>query len=262
MLYLIIIILAITTILTIYYIVNLNGYKLTNFVNNINNPYVNNGETFSTNDNIFFQNLRDNWTIIRDEYINYNENYKKEVYRSRDIISDHDYIDKGDIPWENIILRCYNKDTVLIKYFPKTYDLIKNKCTFAMFSILPPGKKILPHYGPYNGVLRYHLGLTVPKDTNSCFIMINNKKYTWGEGKDILFDDTYTHHVENNTNETRVVLFLDIRRQFDNIIIDSFNKLLLYFIRFNTTVDTIVKNTNNYDKDNKDNKDNKYNKYN
>ena len=81
--------------------------------------------------------------------------------------------------------------------------------------------------------------------------MINNKKYTWSEGKDILFDDTYIHHVENNTNEIRVVLFLDICRPFDNIIIDSFNKLLLYFGRFNTTVDTIVKNTNNYDNDNK-----------
>jgi beta-hydroxylase len=81
--------------------------------------------------------------------------------------------------------------------------------------------------------------------------MINNNKYTWSEGKDILFDDTYIHRVENNTNETRVVLFLDIRRQFDNIIIDYFNKLLLYFTRFNTTVDTIVKNTNKYDKDNK-----------
>ena len=256
MLYLITIILAITTILTIYYIVSLDGYKITNFVNNINNHYINKAETFSTVDNIFFQKLRDNWTIIRDEYINYNKNYKKEVYRSRDIISSHDYIDKGDIPWENIILRCYNKDTLLIKYFPKTYDLIKNECTFAMFSILPPGKKILPHFGPYNGVLRYHLGLTVPNNINSCFIMINNHKYTWSEGKDILFDDTYIHHVENNTNETRVILFLDIRRQFDNIIIDFFNKLLLYFIRFNTTVDTVVKNTNNYDKDYKDYKDN------
>jgi aspartyl/asparaginyl beta-hydroxylase (cupin superfamily) len=251
MLYLITIILAITTILTIYYIVSLDGYKITNFVNTINKSYISGIETFSTCDNIFFQKLRDNWTIIRNEYINYNENYKKEVYRSRDIISGHDYIDNGDIPWENIILRCYNKDTVLIKYFPKTYDLIKNNCTFAMFSILSPGKKILPHHGPYNGVLRYHLGLIIPKDANNCFIMINNNKYTWSEGKDILFDDTYTHHVENNTNETRVVLFLDICRPFDNIIIDLMNKLLLYFIRFNTTVDTIVKNTNNYDNDNK-----------
>ena len=33
----------------------------------------------------------------------------------------------------------------------------------AMFSIFEPGKHLPPHRGPYNGVLRFHLGLKVPK---------------------------------------------------------------------------------------------------
>ena len=130
-------------VIAIYYIVNLDGYKLSGYMNNINKNYINNIETFHTNDNIFFQKLRDNWTIIRDEYINYCLIYKKVVYRSGDIIPVNAKIDIGDIPWENIILRAYNRDTLLIKYFPKTYDLIKNDCSFAMFSILPPGKKTI-----------------------------------------------------------------------------------------------------------------------
>jgi len=235
-------------VIAIYYIVNLDGYTITRYMNNINKNYINNIETFNTNDNIFFQKLRDNWTIIRDEYINYCLIYKKVVYRSGDIIPINAKIDIGDIPWENIILRAFNKDTLLIKYFPKTYELIKNDCSFAMFSILPPGKKLLPHYGPYNGILRYHLGLIIPKDKDNCFIMINNNKHVWSEGKDLLFDDTKIHHVENNTDEYRVILFIDIHRPFNNIFIEYINKILLYFSKFNTTVDTIVKNTNKFDK--------------
>ena len=33
----------------------------------------------------------------------------------------------------------------------------------VMFSILEPGKHLPPHRGPYNGVLRLHLGLIVPE---------------------------------------------------------------------------------------------------
>ena len=236
-------------ILFLFIILNyVDGYKITEYMNKINNKYIIKIETFSTNDNSFFQKLRNNHSIIRDEYINFCTNYKKKkVYRSRDIISVNATIDIGNIPWENIILRAFNKDTNNIKYFPKTFNLIKNDCTFAMFSILPPGKTLLPHYGPYNGILRYHLGLIIPKDTENCFIMINNIKYIWEEGKDILFDDTLIHHVENNTDEPRVVLFLDIPRKFNNIFINSMNKTLLYFGKFNTTVDTIVKNVNKLD---------------
>jgi beta-hydroxylase len=63
--------------------------------------------------------------------------------------------------------------------------------------------------------------------------MINNKKYIWTEGEDILFDDTLLHSVENNTNEPRVILFLDIPRQFNNIIrkLRFYRSLLLSFLK-------------------------------
>ena len=247
----IIIIIAIM-IITIACISTLDGYTVTDYVSRINKSHINkdhNGrdvETYNTNTNAtaFFQNLRNNWTIIRDEYIDYNSKYKDHLHRSRDLIPMNADIDTGDIPWKNIILRAFNSDTDLITHFPKTYNLIRDDCTFAMFSILPPNKKLAPHYGPYNGILRYHLGLIVPKDKNNCFLMINDNKYIWGEGDDILFDDTLLHSVENNTNDTRVVLFLDVRRTFDNPIISILNKTILYFGKFNTTVDIIVDNTN------------------
>lgn len=222
---------------------NISGYKISEYINNVNYHFIKPVEDFSTND-IFYQKLRDNYTIIRDEYINYCKYYKKRVYRSSDIIYMNSYIDTGDIPWENIILKAFNKDTDLIKYFPKTYNMISNDCSFAMFSILPPGKTLLPHRGPYNGILRYHLGLIVPEDKENCFIMINNEKKIWEEGTDFIFDDTLIHHVENNTTETRVILFLDIPRQFSNKLIYYLNRTLLNFSKFNTTVDKIVENVN------------------
>lgn len=81
----------------------------------------------------------------------------------------------------------------------------------AFFSILSPGKKIAPHRGPYQGVMRYHLPLLVPRQ-GECGIRVGDEIASFQEGVALMFDDTYEHEVWNNTEETRVVLFLDIMR--------------------------------------------------
>jgi beta-hydroxylase len=83
----------------------------------------------------------------------------------------------------------------------------------AMFSILAPGKHIPPHDGPYRGVLRYHLGLMVPDaPVERVGIRVGAETRGWREGASLVFDDTYEHEVWNDTDETRVVLFLDVVR--------------------------------------------------
>jgi ornithine lipid ester-linked acyl 2-hydroxylase len=84
--------------------------------------------------------------------------------------------------------------------------------TTAMFSILSPRKHILDHRGPYKGVLRYHLGLIVPRDAQACRIRVGEDFRHWVEGESMIFDDTYNHEVWNDTDETRVVLFVDVLR--------------------------------------------------
>jgi beta-hydroxylase len=81
-----------------------------------------------------------------------------------------------------------------------------------MISILSPGKHILDHRGPYKGVLRYHLGLIVPQDAEACRIRVGEDVRHWQEGKSMIFDDTFNHEVWNDTDETRVVLFVDVLR--------------------------------------------------
>jgi aspartyl/asparaginyl beta-hydroxylase (cupin superfamily) len=79
----------------------------------------------------------------------------------------------------------------------------------AMFSIFEPGKHLPPHRGPYNGVLRLHLGLIVPEPRDQLGIRVENKLYRWREGQAVIFDDAYEHEAWNRTDATRVVLFVD-----------------------------------------------------
>ena len=83
----------------------------------------------------------------------------------------------------------------------------------AMFSILAPGKHIPDHNGPYKGVIRYHLGLKVPAPTGSAAASASATRTRPGaRGRACIFDDTYEHEVWNDTDEERVVLFLDVVR--------------------------------------------------
>jgi ornithine lipid ester-linked acyl 2-hydroxylase len=81
----------------------------------------------------------------------------------------------------------------------------------ALFSIMEPGTHITPHRGPYRGVLRYHLPLLVPPQ-GGCGIRVGGQEATWEEGVGMFFDDTYEHEAWNESDQTRVVLFLDIVR--------------------------------------------------
>jgi beta-hydroxylase len=84
--------------------------------------------------------------------------------------------------------------------------------TTGFFSILSPGKRLPPHYGPYRGVLRHHLALIVPEPREACGIRVSDQTRHWEEGHSLVFDDTYEHEAWNDTDGERVVLFLDIKR--------------------------------------------------
>ena len=79
----------------------------------------------------------------------------------------------------------------------------------VMFSIFEPGKHLPPHRGPYNGVLRLHLGLIVPEPREQLGIRVDKEVYRWREGEAVVFDDAYEHEAWNYADKTRVVLFVD-----------------------------------------------------
>ena len=84
--------------------------------------------------------------------------------------------------------------------------------TTAFFSILSPGKHIPQHRGIFKGFVRCHLGLLVPERQADCYMRIADVNLHWKPGRCIVFDDTYEHEVYNNTDETRVVLLIDVLR--------------------------------------------------
>lgn len=219
----------------------INGYIVLSIVNLFLNTSI--SEYHPTNIS-HFKELRDNYKTIKQEYNDYIKQNK--LSRFRDIDPNQINTDTTDIPWNILMLRVYNNDTDKVLYFPKTMGLINKipHCTLAMFSVLTPHKKLENHYGPYKGILRYHLALTVPDNNQDCFLTVNGKNYNWEEGKDVLFDDTLLHSAENNTDQERVVLFLDIKKDFNNIFLDSINDYVLYFGKYNKTVTDIVTNTN------------------
>lgn len=85
----------------------------------------------------------------------------------------------------------------------------------AFFSILAPRYHIPPHCGPSRALLRAHLGLKVPADRDNCWIRVDDQYHHWQEGRVVVLDDTYEHEVRNDTDEERVVLFLDFDRPMD-----------------------------------------------
>lgn len=79
---------------------------------------------------------------------------------------------------------------------PKRVELVNAIPTVkgAMFASLPPSSRLVQHRDPYAGSLRYHLGLLVPKSPGECGIFIDGQPYSWREGDDLVFDETYLHY--------------------------------------------------------------------
>ncbi|MGA2320419.1 MAG: aspartyl/asparaginyl beta-hydroxylase domain-containing protein [Solirubrobacteraceae bacterium] len=157
--------------------------------------------------------IEENWTVIREDLGRVLDD-REALPNFQDISKDQIEITDDD-RWKTFFLYGYGfKAKLGTEMCPKTAALMEQipGMTTAMFSILSPRKHILDHRGPYKGVLRYHLGLIVPQDAEACRIRVGEDLRHWEEGKSMIFDDTFNHEVWNDTDETRVVLFVDVLR--------------------------------------------------
>ncbi len=101
----------------------------------------------------------------------------------------------------------------------------------AFFSVLEPHQHIKPHWGYWKGFVRYHLGVVIPDDNagGKCWIPHQSQRLRTATGarrsnrgathitgamaKAVLFDDTFLHDAANESDQVRVVLFLDVARK-------------------------------------------------
>ncbi|NJL82670.1 MAG: aspartyl/asparaginyl beta-hydroxylase domain-containing protein [Chloroflexaceae bacterium] len=153
------------------------------------------------------------WQIIRQELDRLLE-YGDRLPNFQDISPDQVAI-TNDNRWKTYFLYAYGvKVPENCQRCPETTRLLAliPGMKTAMFSILSGGKHIPEHRGPYKGVLRYHLALKVPGPAGACRIRVRDEIRPWQEGKSLIFDDSYVHEAWNDSDETRVVLFVDVVR--------------------------------------------------
>jgi ornithine lipid ester-linked acyl 2-hydroxylase len=161
----------------------------------------------------FLKPLEENWRVIRAEVDRVLEG-REHLPNFQDISPDQKRIAK-DNRWKTYFLYGFKyrseKNCARCPVTTRVLEQIPGLQT-AMFSILSPGYHIPAHRGITKGVIRVHLGLKVPQKRENVRIRVAEQICNWTEGKILVFDDTFEHEVWNDTDEERVVLFLDVER--------------------------------------------------
>lgn len=160
--------------------------------------------------------IRDNWETIRDEAVAL---YESKAFDQTNNPESSAYYDIGfrtfyKYGWSKFYLKWYGTTHRSAQAAcPKTLEILKQAPTVkgAMFSVLPVGSKLTRHCDPVAVSLRYHVGLATPND-NACYINIDGTDYSWRDGDDLLFDETYLHYAHNDAQRYRLILMCDVER--------------------------------------------------
>lgn len=155
--------------------------------------------------------LKRNWITFRTEAIALYESSRIQASDSYNDIGFNSFFRRG---WKRFYLKWYDAPhpsaTMLC---PKSVEILRGvPCVkAAMFAMLPAGGSLMRHRDPFAGSMRYHLGLVTPND-DRCAIYVDGIAYSWRDGQDVIFDETYLHDATNQTDQDRIVLFCDIER--------------------------------------------------
>ena len=205
--------------------------------------------------------LEDNWQTIHDECV--------ELLKLDNKLTDisklgGSYTESGIhvIQWKTFMFKSGNFIEPNCARAPKTAALLRQipGMYTAFFSILAPNQYITPHWGYYKGFLRYHLGVIIPNNNASgeCFLRVNGNRehnalrthegvekgetYYWKNGEGIVFDDNYLHDAANESDQIRVVLWLDMRRPMP-FYLQPLNRLVLFIAHRDKSIRKIQRTT-------------------
>jgi aspartate beta-hydroxylase len=159
------------------------------------------------------------WREIRKEALAVRETLAS-VPRFHDLMPEQADISANDgLDWRMFIMRAYGVDIPQNRARCPTVSALLDETPGAMscvLSFLAPGKHIPKHRGPFRGILRFHLMLTMPRTANgdvAAVLEIDGQPYRLGDGECLLWDDTYPHEVWNRSDEVRIALLLDVWRR-------------------------------------------------
>ena len=182
--------------------------------------------------------LRANWQVIRAEALALAEAGAIRQAEGRNDASFDSFFRQG---WKRYYLKWYGNalDSAQAQC-PRTVALVNAIPTVkaAMFTLLPPHSKLNRHRDPFAGSLRYHLGLVTP-NSQRCRILVDGEELVWRDGEDFMFDETYVHWAENDTTQTRVILFCDIERPLRTPVMRVINHAVSRFMGQATATDNV-----------------------
>ena len=122
------------------------------------------------------------------------------------------------LDWRVFLLKVYGVDVATnMAQCPVLAEIVRSEpdVLSASLSFLAPRKHIPRHRGPFRGILRFQLSLSMPVDSTgrpAVVLGIEDGEYRIGNGECLLWDDTYPHEVWSHSDELRIALLLDVRR--------------------------------------------------
>jgi aspartate beta-hydroxylase len=168
----------------------------------------------------YFPNAKrftDNWRAIRQEALAI---ALDQVPRFQDLLPAQDDIAGYDgKDWRVFVMKGYGfRLEQNLARCPFTAGILNEtpEAVSAIFAFLAPGKHIPKHRGPFRGILRFHLMLSMPNDENgvpACELNVDGVPHKLADGQSLLWDDTYPHEVWNRSDQVRVALLLDVWRK-------------------------------------------------
>lgn len=182
--------------------------------------------------------LRDHWPTIRGEALALLADEQIRGAKKHNDIAFNSFFKRG---WGRFYLKWYGDFfPSAVESCPETVDLVRAipSVNAAMFAFLPAGSRLGRHRDPFAGSLRYHLGLLTP-NSDDCFIIIDGQRYSWRDGEDVMFDETFIHSAQNKTDQDRLILFCDIARPLRTPVLRVLNRWVTrYVVRISATQNT------------------------
>lgn len=165
------------------------------------------------------QRFTAHWQQIREEALTVAQDLRN-IPRFHEIMSEQASISANDArDWRMFIMQAYGQPKARnLARCPQLAQLIASSpdVLSASLSFLAPGKQVPAHRGPFRGILRGYLVLSMPKRADgepAAVLKVDGREYRLNEGEFMLWDDTFEHEVWNDSDQVRTVLLLDIRRR-------------------------------------------------
>lgn len=161
----------------------------------------------------------DVWPKLREEALRVAEDLGQ-VPRFHELMPEQAEISANDgRDWRMLVLKAYGtslpRNTARCPVLAQTVSAEPDVLSAAL-SFLAPGKHVPEHRGPFRGVIRFYMGLSVPTLADgrpAAVLTIDHREHRVANGECLLWDDTFPHEVRNRGDQVRIALLLDIRRR-------------------------------------------------